>query len=157
MGELEFCIFSKDNYVLINIFFSSFSVSGPGWPYATDVYTFGGPSVTRPITLFNEALASTDRPWDDSGPSSVLHFTWEGVWDANNGTFANLGGTFSHLSVRTGFQTTVNITFAVPDPGPGASASGRPLFLVLRVFRPASMLPTTAVYTEDRLFVKIQR
>lgn len=133
------------------------SVSGPGWPYTTDVYVFGSPNVTRPVVVFNDAIASTERPWDPTGPASALGLVWAGFWDAPNGTPAGVGGTWPLLAASPGFSQLLNLTFAVPDPGPDAPASGRRLFLVLTVLRPNSTQPEQAAYIEDRIYVRVQK
>lgn len=112
--------------------------------------------MTRPIVLFNDVLAGSERPWDGDGPVSALGLEWEGRWDAPNGTAADgVGGSWPRIASRPGFSTSLNLTFAVPDPGNGAPPSGRRLYLVMRVFRPLSAQPAQPFFTENRVYVRV--
>jgi hypothetical protein len=132
--------------------------TGPGWPYKTDAYSYGGGSnVTREVALFNEVLSGTELPWDESGPAYALALQWAAMWDAPNGTAAGPRGAWPLLRVNPGFRAAVNVTFEVPDPGPGAPPAGRALYVVLTVTRPSSAAPSTPVYVEDRVYVRVQK
>lgn len=122
------------------------------------MYTFGGPNATRPVVIFNDVLAGSERPWDNAGPASQIGFAWEGRWDAPNGTVAaGVGGSWPRMPARPGFSIPLNVSFAVPDPGSAAPPAGRHLYLVMQVTRPLSVQPNLAFYTEDRVFVRVQR